>query len=374
MEYRIIDSVKSSLLGFGCMRFPCNEDGTINEVEAEKMLDLAYNAGVTYYDTAYPYHNKQSEPFIGKYLSKYPRESYLLATKLPVWEIHSLEDAKAMFELQLNRLQKDYVDFYLIHALNKDRWITMESYGVYDYFASLKEQGKIKHLGFSFHDDYEVFEQIITAKKWDFCQIQYNYMDTEEQAGDKGYALAERLGIPLIVMEPIRGGSLANLSEEISHCFTEVNPEKSNASWALRWVGSHSNVKVILSGMTTIEQVTDNLATFDTFQPLNVTEENAVLTVTKRMRERINNGCTGCNYCMPCPAGVNIPKNFAIWNDYGIYENKGETIWAWTNAMDDSEKAKQCIGCGQCETVCPQKIEIRKDLNTLQQELDALHW
>lgn len=374
MEYRMIDSVKSSLLGFGCMRFPCNEDGTINETEATKMLDYAREHGVTYFDTAYPYHSKMSEPFLGKYLSQFPRDSYYLATKLPCWEINSLDDAKKMFQLQLERLEKDYVDFYLLHALNKDRWAKMDSLGIYDYLRTEKEQGRIKHLGFSFHDDYQAFETIITAKKWDFCQIQYNYMDTDEQAGDKGYALAEKLGVPFVIMEPIKGGSLAVLPSEITDYFTQVNPDVSTASWALRWVANHSNVKVILSGMSTFDQVKDNLKTFDTFEPLSEKEEDAIKKATNRLRERINNGCTGCRYCMPCPAGVDIPYNFKIWNTYGIYENKGEAIWNWTKNIEESKKAKNCISCGKCETVCPQKLSIRDNLKTLQKELDSLHY
>lgn len=372
MEYRVIDSVKSSLLGFGCMRFPCNEDGTINEEEATKMLDLAREAGVTYFDTAYPYHNKESEPFVGRYLSKLPRDSYYVATKLPVWEIHSLDEAKDMFELQLQRLNTGYIDFYLMHAMNKERWEQMEAIGVYDYLLSLKEEGKIRHLGFSFHDEYEVFELILTSKKWDFCQIQLNYMDTDEQAGMKGYELTEKLGVPLVIMEPIKGGSLANLPDSITQHFTKVHPENSTASWALRWVASLPNVKVVLSGMSTMDQVQDNLKTFGDFQALNDQEQEAVSQVTTSLRQRINNGCTSCEYCLPCPVGVNIPHNFRIWNNYGVYENKGETVWRWKTQMKDEERALNCISCGQCEQVCPQKIEIRRDLANLQKQLDSL--
>lgn len=372
MEYREIGSIESSLLGFGCMRFPCNEDGTIDQVSATKMLDLARNAGVTYFDTAYPYHNQESEPFVGRYLSQLPRDSYYVATKLPVWEIKSLEDAKKMFSLQLQRLNHEYIDFYLMHAMNRERFEEMESYGVYDYLMSLKQEGKIKHLGFSFHDDYEVFELIMNTKKWDFCQIQLNYMDTMEQAGMKGYELATKLGVPVIVMEPIKGGSLANLPESITEYFTNCQKDNSTASWALRWVASLPNVKVVLSGMSTFEQVQDNLKTFEEFKPLSTKEQEAVLQVTKSLRERINNGCTGCNYCMPCPAGVNIPYNFSIWNSYGIYVNKGETIWRWANTIEEKAKAKNCVSCGMCEKACPQKIEIRKDLLKLQAQLDSL--
>ncbi len=372
MEYRMIDNEKCSILGFGCMRFPLNEDGSINEVEATRMLDVARESGVNYFDTAYPYHNKESEPFVGRYLSKLPRDSYYLATKLPCWEINSQEDAKRIFQLQLERLQTEYIDFYLLHALNKDQWERMESYGIYDFCASLKEQGKIKHLGFSFHDEYDVFETIITSKKWDFCQIQYNYMDTEEQAGDKGYELAEKLGVPLVIMEPIKGSTLALLPDEIKEHFTSVDKNKSMASWALRWVASHSHVKVVLSGMSTYEQVLDNINTFDKFEPLSDKEQATILEVKNHLQRRIKNGCTSCRYCMPCPAGVDIPRNFQIWNTYGKYENSGTSIWEWNNTIKDEEKAKNCISCGKCETACPQKLTIREHLKMLQTELDAL--
>jgi predicted aldo/keto reductase-like oxidoreductase len=190
----------------------------------------------------------------------------------------------------------------------------------------------------------------------------------------KGYELAEKLGVPVVIMEPIKGGSLANLPGSITENFTKLKKDNSTASWALRWVASLPNVKVVLSGMSTMDQVKDNLDTFGQFMPLSDEEQVAVARVTKELRERINNGCTGCNYCMPCPVGVNIPYNFKIWNSFGIYENKGEAIWLWSKDIDEKEKAKKCVSCGKCEKVCPQKIEIRKDLAKLQLELDSLHY
>ncbi len=363
--------IDTSLLGYGCMRFP-TKDGNIDEVEAEKLLDTAYNSGVNYFDTAYPYHGGQSEPFVGKILDKYPRESYYLATKLPCWLVHSLDDAKKLFESQLERLHKDYIDFYLLHALNKQRFDEMVQFGVIDYLEAEQAAGRIKYLGFSFHAPYEVFEEILNFRKWDFCQIQLNYMDTDEQAGMKGYALSEKLGVPLIIMEPVKGGSLATLPEEITGELKSLKPDASIASWALRWVGSLPNVKVVLSGMTTMDQLTDNLKTFESFEPLNAEEENAVTALAKTIRSRVFNGCTGCAYCVPCPAGVKIPYNFKIWNEYGMYRNKGSVSWTWKNDIDDASKAKNCIKCGKCEEVCPQSIHIRDDLETLQKTLDEL--
>lgn len=363
--------IETSLLGFGCMRFP-TKDGKIDRERAEKMLDEAIARGVNYIDTAWPYHGGESEPFTGKVLDKYPRDSYFLATKLPCWEVHSLEDAKRIFNEQLKRLNKDYIDFYLLHALGKDRWHEMRDMGIVEYCEELKKEGKIKYLGFSFHDSYEVFEEIARYRDWDFCQIQLNYMDTDEQAGMKGYKLTEELNIPVIIMEPIKGGSLANLPDEITKAFRAIDPHASTASWALRWVATLPNVKVVLSGMSNEEQVEDNLKTFTDFKPLTESEQTAVMNIADMLRSRVNNGCTGCNYCMPCPAGVNIPYNFRIWNTLGIYANKGGSKWEWNNNIDYKEKAVHCIKCGKCEKSCPQKLPIREHLERLTAELDAL--
>lgn len=364
MEYRSMDKlgVKPSMLGFGCMRFPQKEDGSIDEVESEKMLDKAIEAGVTYIDTAYPYHNGESEPFVGRVLKKYKRDSFYLATKLPIWKVETMEDVKATFEEQLNRLQVDYVDFYLLHALSKERWEKILKLGVLDFCKEMKEQGKLKYIGFSFHDSYEVFEEILTSWDWDFCQIQYNYMDTEHQAGDRGYALAEKLGVPMVIMEPIKGGSLAVLPEDIAAMYKEADQEASISSWALRWVGTHSNVKVILSGMSTYSQVLDNLKTFETFKPLNQEEQALVKKVAATIRSRVKNGCTGCRYCMPCPFGIDIPKNFAIWNQEAMYGNPAAAKRKYERELAESARADQCRKCGACEKECPQAISIREDL------------
>lgn len=364
MEYRSMDKlgVKPSLLGFGCMRFPLREDGHIDEAEAEKMLDKAIASGVNYIDTAYPYHNGDSEPFVGRVLKKYDRGSLYLATKLPVWKVETIEDVKETFQEQLNRLQVDYVDFYLLHALSKERWDKILKLGILDYCEELRSQGKIKYLGFSFHDSYEVFEEILTYRSWDFCQIQYNYMDREHQAGEKGYALAERLGVPMVIMEPIKGGSLAVLPEDIAAMYKDVDPQASVSSWALRWVGTHPNVKVILSGMSTYDQVLDNLNTFENYKPLNVEEQKLVDQVAKTMKSRVKNGCTGCRYCMPCPFGIDIPKNFAIWNHEAMYGNPEAAKKKYERELSESARADQCRKCGACEKECPQAIAIRQDL------------
>ncbi|MBS5933621.1 MAG: aldo/keto reductase [Clostridiales bacterium] len=374
MEYRKLDKlgIEISLLGFGCMRFPLSEDGSINEVESEKMIDKAIAEGVNYIDTAYPYHNGDSEPFVGKVLRKYDRSTYYLATKLPCWEIKSVADAERIFDQQLERLGQEYVDFYLLHALNRDRFNEMKELGIVEFCEKLKEKGKIRYLGFSFHDDYDAFEEILTYRDWDFCQIQYNYMDTEEQAGDKGYELTEKLDIPVIIMEPIKGGSLAELPEDITAIFKEADPKASVASWALRFVASRKNVKTVLSGMSTYDQVLDNLDTFSAFKALTSEEELVVERVAATIKSRVKNGCTACRYCMPCPAGVDIPKNFAIWNHHAMYGNAGHAKWAYFADFNEENRADRCISCGKCETVCPQKIAIRDDLSKVVSDMDKI--
>ena len=371
MEYRKLDKlgIETSLLGFGCMRFPTIE-GEIDEEEAEKMIDRAIKGGVNYIDTAYPYHNGKSEPFVGRVLQKYPRDSYYLATKLPCWGINALEDAKRLLQEQLDRLQTDHIDFYLMHAMNRDLFRKMAGLGVVDYLEQMKQEGRIRFLGFSFHDGYDAFEEIITYRDWDFCQIQYNYMDTDEQAGDRGYALTEKLGIPVIIMEPIKGGSLACFAEDITAIFGQMDPDASIASFALRWVGSLPNVKVILSGMSSMEQVEDNLATFTDFKPLSAKEKATIEEIAALIRSRVKNGCTGCRYCMPCPAGVDIPGNFSAWNTYHMYQNYNVVRWNWETQLGESKQAKNCIKCGKCEQACPQKLSIRADLEKVQTDLD----
>lgn len=374
MEHRTLKKlgIAPSLLGFGCMRFPLNPDGSICEAEAEKMLDTAIQTGVNYIDTAYPYHNGDSEPFVGRVLKKYNRKDFFLATKLPMWNVKTQDDAKRIFQEQLDRLQVEYVDFYLLHCLDKEKWQTVLDLNIIPYLEEMKAQGKIRYLGFSFHDDFETFKKILTWRDWDFCQIQYNYVDTDIQAGDRGYALTEELGIPLVIMEPVKGGSLATLPNDVTAPFKACRPDSSISSWALRWVASKPNVKVVLSGMSTMEQVQDNLKTFSDFQPLSDEEQAIVKEVAAAIKRRTKNGCTGCAYCMPCPAGVNIPKNFSIWNNLSMYNNVAHTKQAYFGELEESARADQCLKCGKCEEVCPQGISIRDNLEEAAKELNAL--
>ena len=372
MEKRKLEKlgIEISLLGFGCMRFPTTVDGKIDQAEAERMMDKAIAAGVNYLDTAYPYHGGESEVMVGKVLQKYERSSLYVATKLPCWKVEKLEDVEEIFAEQLSKLQTDYIDFYLMHALNKDSFRKMADMGVVEKLAELKEAGKIKYLGFSFHDSYEVFEEIINYWNWDFCQIQLNYMDANIQAGMRGYRLTEEKGIPLVIMEPIKGGSLAAFAEDITGMFKELKPDASVASFALRWVGSLPNVKVVLSGMSTMDQVEDNLKTFGAFEPLSEKESETIDSIVKLINSRVRNGCTGCKYCMPCPAGVDIPGNFRVWNTYHMYQNYNMVKGQWERGLGEEKQAKNCIKCGKCEGACPQKLKIREDLEKVQADLD----
>ncbi|MCR5739299.1 MAG: aldo/keto reductase [Lachnospiraceae bacterium] len=373
MEKRRFDKlgIDVSLLGFGCMRFPTNSEGKIDRPLAQEMLDKAIAAGVNYIDTAYPYHDGESELFVGEALKKYPRDSYYLATKLPIWFINTIEDVDKYFNEQLEKLQTDHFDFYLMHAMNRGSWRKMVELGTVKRLEELKAEGKIRFLGFSFHDEYSAFEEIINYRDWDFCQIQLNYMDTEDQAGMKGYKLAEEKGVPLTIMEPVKGGSLAKLSDDIMDIFGELRPGKSAASFALRYVATLPNILTVLSGMSTMDQVDDNLATFTDFAPMTDKEYEAIDRIKEIMNSRIQNGCTGCRYCMPCPFGVDIPGNFSVWNRYHMYRNYGVVKWNWDNMVKDGKTAEACKKCGKCEQACPQHLSIREDLQKVLADIKA---
>ena len=284
--------------------------------------------------------------------------------------MNTIEDVDRLFNEQLERLQTDHFDFYLIHALGKERWHAMRDMGVVKRLEEFQAEGKIVNLGFSFHDSYDAFEEIINYKDWDFCQIQLNYMDTEDQAGMKGYELAASKNIPLTIMEPIKGGSLAAFADDITGIFKKMDEQASVASYALRFVGSLPNVMTVLSGMSNMEQVEDNLKTFVDFKPLTDDEQATIKQVVEILRSRVQNGCTGCRYCMPCPAGVDIPGCFSAWNTYYMYENYNVVKWKWETEMGEKAQAKNCIKCGKCEKACPQHLSIREDLEKVQAALD----
>ena len=356
MQYREIGGIKTSLLGFGCMRFPTLPDGEINEELAEKMLDLAHERGVTYFDTAWGYHNMKSEKFLGSVLKKYPRDSFTVATKLPVWLVKSREDAERIFRTQLENVGVDHFDFYLFHSLRASTWETIKSLGLIEMFEKFRAEGKIRKLGFSFHDSYSVFEEIITAHNWDFCQIQFNYMDLEHQAGLRGLRLAESRGVSVVVMEPIRGGNLVTYSDDIVADFRAASPDRSLASWALSFVAGFKNIKCVLSGMSDMAQTEENIEIMSNFKPLSDEETEALMRITEKIRARVRVPCTGCRYCMPCPFGVDIPGNFSMYNDFSMYNNERAFRSRYASLGDKS--ADKCRACGACVEKCPQKIPV----------------
>lgn len=362
-----------SLLGFGCMRFPKvhPDKPDIDEELALKMIDEAYQSGVNYFDTAYPYHAKLSEKFVGKALKRYPRQSFYLATKMPGWEIKNVEDAKRIFNEQLENLQTDYFDYYLCHALSKKGFEIYKEPGIMDFLYQMKKEGKIKHLGFSFHDTPEVLDEIIHTYEWDFVQLQLNYLDWDFQDAKKQYEIVKDYGVPVIVMEPVRGGTLASLSEDAAKILKEAKPNKSIASWAIRYAASKEQVIVVLSGMSNLEQTRDNIQSLTDFEPVDEKDQMIIDQALELFLKNRTIPCTNCKYCMPCPEGVNIPKIFKIYNQYAINKHKRAFIHAYEN-LDDAEKANNCIACGICMQHCPQGIEIPERMDEIQELYNQL--
>ncbi|MCD6482147.1 MAG: aldo/keto reductase [Candidatus Izimaplasma sp.] len=358
-------NINVSLLGFGCMRFPMKE-GKVDVLEVKKMLDYAYTNGVNYFDTAYPYHNGESEIIVGNIIKHYDRETFYLADKLPLWECENEEDIDRIFYEQLEKCGVDYFDFYLIHAANRERLSQVKELNVLKKLEQYKKDGKIKYIGFSFHDNLDTFKKWVDLYQWDFVQIQLNYMDVDHQQGIEGYRILTEKGIPVIVMEPVKGGGLVKFNKTIEKIFNNYNNNTSIASWAFRWVGSLPNVKIILSGMSTMEQLEDNLNTFSDFQPLNQEEQNIIKRVRREILDLSKVDCTSCNYCMPCPHGVDIPGNFRLYNAFSMYQNKDYIKGEYNNLMNSNSSANVCIDCGECLPKCPQQIQIPSNLMDMQ--------
>ena len=354
----------ASLLGFGCMRFP-EIDGEIDKKEAKRMMDYAYSKGVNYFDTAYPYHGGKSEIVVGEIIKHYNRETFYLADKLPHWDCKKEEDIDRIFHEQLEKCGVDYFDFYLIHAVNKEAMTKIEEFKVLEKLEKYKKEGKLHRIGFSFHDDLDAFKKWVDFYPWDFVQIQLNYMDIDHQQGIEGYKILTDKGIPVIIMEPVKGGGLVKYNDEIEKLFSDYNDKSSIASWAFRWVGSLPNVKIILSGMSTMEQVEDNIKTFSNFEILNDDEQEIIKEARKRILKLSKVDCTSCNYCMPCPHDVDIPGNFRLYNAYSMYENVRYIKWAYGMLEKGNKSAELCIDCGECLPKCPQQIEIPTSLENM---------
>lgn len=367
----ILDGSKPPLLGCGCMRFPLERiHHKLDSDRARQLVDMSMKLGISYYDTAWPYHGGENEPVLGEILSAYPRENYFLVTKLPCWEIESLDQARQTLERQLQRLRTDYLDGYLLHSLSRKTWDRMKRLGVPELLEEYRANGVLRHVGFSFHDRYEVFEEILCSRPWDLCQIQLNYMDTTYQAGLRGLELARARGVPVVIMEPLKGGLLAQLPAEVAQPLRAIDPQASDASWALRWIASQPGVRVVLSGMAEEGQLQENHRLFEPLRPLDQRELDAVEEAADRLRQRLKNGCTGCRYCLPCPQGVDIPRTFQIWNSMAMYDNQKLTRRAW-RGLEEEARPNHCVGCGHCETLCPQQISISRDLAQAERDVEA---
>jgi len=364
-----------SILGYGCMRFTQNM-GRIDLNKAEKEIMAAYEAGVNYYDTAYVYPG--SEAALGEILERnHIRDKVYIATKLPHYLIRSRERLETLFQEQLKRLRTDHVDYYLMHMLTDvDTWERLKRLGVDEWLAEKKASGQIRQVGFSYHGNTDMFCKLVDAYDWEFCQIQYNYMDEHSQAGRRGLHYANEKGLPVVIMEPLRGGRLVNnLPDSAKRVFAEYPISRSPAQWALRWLWDQPEVTCVLSGMNSLEMVQDNCTTAATVSAgeLGEPEQEMLARVVKAINEKMKVGCTGCGYCMPCPKGVDIPGTFAAYNRRHT-EGKGRALVEYamcTAFRKTSAAASNCIGCGKCEQHCPQHINIRQHLKQAQKELEV---
>ena len=364
-----------SVLGYGCMRFT-SKMGKIDFEKAEKEILTAYNAGVNYYDTAYIYPG--SEAFLGEVFEKNNiRDKVHIATKLPQYMIKTKDDIEKYFTEELKRLRTDYIDYYLMHMLADIKsWEKLKALGIEDWIKEKKESGKIKQIGFSYHGNSDMFCKLIDIYDWDFCQIQYNYLDEHSQAGRTGLNYAASKGIPVVIMEPLRGGRLANnLPEKAQKLFEKYEIKRTPAEWAFRWLWNQKEIMCVLSGMNSIQMVEENTKNASTVEIGEFTEKDEELlkSVVEAINEKMKVPCTGCRYCMPCPKSVDIPGTFSAYNkNYsdGKFSALKEYIMC-TAMRKDSTAASNCIGCGKCEQHCPQNIQIREELKKAKKELEG---
>lgn len=363
-------------LGFGLMRLPQLADESIDIEQVKKMVDAFMEAGFTYFDTAYVYGNGASELAAkAALIDRYPRESYQLATKLPVWNHTTSEDVRKMFETSMERTQAGYFDFYLMHNVNRNNIADFDRLNVWEYVQDLKKQGLVKNAGFSFHDTAEMLDDLLTKHPYvDFVQLQLNYIDWESDGvqSRKCYEVARKHGKPIIVMEPVKGGALAGLSEEIQAMYKAVNPDLSIPSWAVRFVASLDGLVTVLSGMSSLEQMQDNLSYMKNFQPLNDTERATIAKAVEILNNTPTVPCTACRYCVDdCPQKINIPGIFKALNGYRVYQNAAKEASRYQEAIKDGGAAKDCLECGLCESHCPQHLEIRELLKEASSVFDA---
>ena len=365
MQYRRFGSLdwQASCLGFGCMRLPVL-DGDYTRIDVAAAVPLLRHAiehGINYFDTAYGYHGGNSEAVLAQALRGGYRDRVRIATKLPSWLVQDASDFDRFLDEQRGRLDSDTIDFYLLHALDLARWDRLYRLGVLDWAARARADGRIGHLGFSFHDDYAAFQQIVDAFDWTLCQIQYNYMDADSQAGTRGLRYAAARGLAVVVMGPLLGGSLVDPPPAIQALWDAAPVRRSPADWALQWVWNQPEVSVVLSGMSTLDQLRENLQSADAARPGRLTEDEMITIeqVREVYRQKQPIPCTACRYCMPCPNGVDIPGNLRIYNQVVMYDKPAlGRNWWYQRQLSESSRASACVDCDQCEPKCPQHIPI----------------
>jgi len=368
-----------SILGFGCMRLP-EKDGAIDEERATQQVRHAIDRGVNYIDTAWPYHAGQSEPFLGRALADGYRQRVKLATKLPAWMIATRADMDRFLNAQLERLKTDQIDYYLVHCLVGELWDKIETLGIMEFLDQAKADGRIVNAGFSFHGSGVDFTRIVDAYTWDFCQIQYNYLDEENQAGTKGLEYAAAKGLGVIVMEPLRGGKLASpVPPAVEAIWDEAETKRTPVEWALRWVWNRPEVTVVLSGMNEEAHIEENLKIAGQAHPHSLTSEELQLVsrAEKTYRQLMKAGCTGCRYCVPCPASVAIPVCFELYNNVHMFDALDENKFMYAARLCGTITggtpgyASQCVRCGQCLEKCPQHLDIPRLLESVARELEG---
>ena len=375
MIYREFQDLSLSALGLGMMRLPILEgdENRIDEDAAMEMVDRAMASGINYYDTAWGYHGGNSELLAGKALSRHPRDSFFLASKFPGYDLSNFGKTEEIFERQLEKCQTDYFDFYLIHnvcEMNIDSYLD-RSYGTYDYLVEQKKNGRIRHLGFSAHGDLDVMRRFLEAygEGMEFCQLQINWFDWEFQRAKEKYELVQSMGIPVWVMEPLRGGKLVKLDEADISRLQALRPDETAAGWAFRFVQSLPGVKMVLSGMSSMEQLEQNLATFETDEPLNEEEMQTLLGIAREMAARTAVPCTGCRYCTSyCPMELDIPRLLELYNEH-VFTGGGFLAPMVIETLPEEKRPASCLGCGACAAVCPQGIDIPAALSDFSERL-----